>query len=190
VSFIARNTFRFLATTTFTLFMCLMLWGYHNDLEHIIQPPPQPTYPTKQSSIITAYHSLPETPHISYTLAATLAQNPIKKIAFSILLSFKSPRTVLTAYAHHAQFGAVQSLPKAANYYFGVSTQSLSIGETLLLFSLAHNPTLPITDPIATHQYRNTLLNKLYNNKILTDHQYHIEQQKALALAADHRPIN
>lgn len=190
MSFIAKNTFRLLATTTFTFFICLVLWGYHNDLEHALQPPKHPTYPTAQAHLITAYHNLPETPNINYELATILTKNPIQKIAFSILLSFKTSHTILTTYAQHAQFGAVQSLSSAANYYFGVTTQNLTIGETLLLFNLAHNPKLPITNPIALHQHRNTLLANLYNQHILTQQQYHTEQQKALALSADHRPIN
>lgn len=190
MSFIAQNTFRLLATTTFTFFICLILWGYNNDLEHALQSAKHPTYPTAQAHIITAYHNLPALPNINYALATVLTENPIQKIAFSILLSFKPSHTTLTAFAQHAQFGAVQSLSNAANYYFGVSTQNLSVGETLLLFNLAHNPNLPITNPIAIHQHRNTLLAHLYDQGILTQQQYHTEQQKALALAADHRPIN
>jgi hypothetical protein len=190
VSFLARHTFSLLSTATFAVFACLVLWAYNNDLEHLTLPPPQPAYPIEHSHIITAYHNRPETPNISYALANILTHNPIKKVAFAILLSFKPQHTLLTAYAHHAQFGAVQSLSKAAPYYFGVSVNHLSIGETLLLLKLAHNPTLPITDPITTLQLRDALLTDLYTHKNLTPTQYQTERHKALALTADHRPIN
>lgn len=190
MSFFARHTFSLLATTTFAIFTCLVLWGHHNDLNRAMTLPSQPTYPTEQSHIIRAYHNRPEAPKLAYTLANTLTHNPIKKVAYNILLSFKSQDTLLTAYMHHTQFGAVQSLSKAAQHYFGVSVQHLSIGETLLLLKLAHTPHLPITDPIKALQHRDALLTTLHNNKTLTPSQYQTERQKALALAADHRPIN
>ena len=190
MSIFARHTFPLLATTTFAIFMCLVLWGYNNDLNRVITPPPQPTYPHNQAHIITAYHNAPETPKMAYALATTLTQNPIQKVAYIVLLSFKPQHTLLTAYLHHTKFGQVKSLSKAAQYYFGVTVQNLSIGETLLLLTLAHTPNLPIQDPLIALQHRDALLSKLHATNTLTTSQYQTERQKALALAADHRPIN
>jgi len=187
VSFFARHTFSLIATTTCALFLCLVLWGYHNSLAVDLA---SPSHPTHHHPIITAYHTLPETPQMAYTLAHTLAQHPIQKIAYAILLSLKPQNTYITPYLHHTQFGAVKSLSKAAQYYFGVSAQELSLGETLLLLKLAHTPNLPITDPIVALQHRDSLLLALRNNNTITAAQYQKEHQKALALAADHRPIN
>jgi len=71
-----------------------------------------------------------------------------------------------------------------------VSLQQLSIGETLLLLELAYHPALVITDPVTALAHRDALLNDLYRQKFFTSTQYQIERHKALALAADHRPIN
>lgn len=190
MSFIARHTFSLISATIFTSFICLVLWAYSSDLEHALQTPTDPTYPTEQSDIIIAYHNRPNVPHIGYALASTLTQNPIKKLAFTLLIALKPQHKILTAYAHYTQFGPVQGLSKAARNYFGVSVQHLSIGETLLLLELAHNPHLSITAPITALQQRDALLSDLYNHHKLTPIQYQTERQKALALVADHKPIN
>ena len=190
MSFIARHTFNLISVTIFVIFSCFVLWAYNHDLERALQQPTVPTYPTEQSTIIIAYHNRSNTPRITYALANTLTHNPAKKMAFTLLLAFKPQHKILTAYAHYAQFGSVKSLSKAAHNYFGVSVQHLSIGETLLLLELAQNPHLPITTPITALQQRDALLSDLYNHHTLTQKQYQTERQKALALVADHKPIN
>jgi hypothetical protein len=190
VSFFARHTFSLISATVFMLFASLVLWAYNHDLERDLQRPISPTYPTEQSKVIIAYHNRPNIPHINYLLTNTLTQNPIKKIAYTLLLASKPQHKILTAYAYYAQFGQVQGLAKAAHSYFGVSVQHLSIGETLLLLELAQNPHLPITTPTTALQLRDRLLSDLYNHHTLTQTQYQTECQKALALAADHKPIN
>ena len=190
MTFIARHTFSLLSVTIFVLFTCLVLWAYNNDLEHVLQQPTTPAYPTEQNDIIIAYHNRPNIPQIGCALANTLTQNPIKKWAFTLLMAIKPQHKVLTAYAHHTHFGPVQGLSKAANNYFGVSVQHLSIGETLLLLELAYNPHFPITTPITALQQRDALLSDLYNHHKLTPTQYQTERQKALALVADHKPIS
>jgi hypothetical protein len=190
VSFIARHTFSLISVTIFAFFTCLVLWAYNHDLEHALQQPTGPTYPTEQRDIIIAYHNRPNIPHIGYALANTLTKNPIKKLAFTLLIACTPQHKVITAYAHYTQFGSVQSLPKAARNYFGVSVEHLSIGETLLLLELAQNPHLSIATPITAIQKRDALLSDLYNHHTLTQTQYQTEHQKALALVADHKPIN
>lgn len=188
MSFIARHTFSLLSSVIFSAFISLVLWAYSKELD--LLPPSQSFLNSEQTAAIQAYHTRQGVPYIAFTLARSLTKNPIKQIAFAILFSFKPHHTLLTTYAQQTQFGVVKGLSKAAPTYFGVSLQQLSIGETLLLLELAYHPALVITDPVTALAHRDALLNDLYRQKFFTSTQYQIERHKALALAADHRPIN
>lgn len=188
MSFFYRHTFASLASVVFVVFAALTLWGYNKDLNQILSQTTPETAP--HSEIIAAFHNLPEYPSLDLLLARTLTANPIEKVAFAILISFKPEAICTPAYMYNAQFGTAKGLSKAAQKYFGVTEQNLSIGETLLLLELALDPQFPISHPQLALHKRDALLEQLYTQNILTQTQYHTERQKALALAADHRPMN
>lgn len=187
MSFFTRHTLACIGSLIFLVFIGLVLWGYNNDLERIL--PKQTTYSPEQGAVISAYHNRPHTPNLHLQVAHTLTQNPIKKVAFAILLSLKSKDKSLAAYVQYTQFGAVTSLSKAAPYYFSVSMSHLTIGETLLLLEKANHPDFPITSPQIAFQKRDALLQDLHTRKMLSPSQYQTEHQKPLAQATDHRPI-
>jgi hypothetical protein len=190
VSFFARHTFCLLSTSVFVLFLVLVLLACNTSLEKCLGSSAQVTYPENQQGAISAYFNLPGSPNPRYALAGALTSNPFKQFAFFLLLSLRPEPTILTAYGQTHQFGPATGLPAAAQHYFGLPVQHLSLGETLLLLDLAHNPASPISDPAAALVYRDSLLRKLYARQDITESQFAREQHKALALAADHRPSN
>lgn len=190
MSITTRYSFAPFAGLIFLVFACLVLLHHHRHLEHIISQTPASTYPTSKTHIIRAFHTQAHHPDLSFTLASTLAKGPLQSVAYYILLSTKPEDTLLNLYACHTQFGAAKGLAKAAEKYFGVTTASLNVGETVILLHMAHHPNDPIRNPLATLDLRDRLLNRLYQQNILSQNEFQLETKKALAIAADHRPIN
>ena len=173
---------------------------YHNAFHHALAVPPVSRDAAGISRLIAAYHELDETPGLTRALARSLAPGqPIRGLVFAVFLGFTPSKKQVAAYLHHAQFGPVRGLARAAQYHFGVPYSKLTAGEVLLLCDLAQGAKrgttapaghLPMHDPIAALHRRDALLSDLHASGFLSLAEYRNERARALSLSASHRPVN
>ena len=79
----------------------------------------------------------------------------------------------------------------AALAYFGVPPGRLTTGEAVLLFHIARFPDtpLPVDDPEQALELRNSLLQELFNDRLITRAQYHSESRRPLILSGSHPAV-
>ena len=190
MTFSARHIFGLAAAV---LLIVCVFWGigYHSALHRALAVPPISADGSKISRLIAAYHALDETPGLTRSLSRTLAPGqPIRGLVFFVFLGFTPQEKQVAAYLHHAQFGPVRGIDRAAQYHFGVPHAKLAVGEVLLLCDLAQGADQPMHDPIAALHRRDALLSALHARGFLSLAEYRNEHERALSLSASHRPVN
>ena len=190
MTFSARHIFGLAAAV---LLIVCVFWGigYHSALHRALAVPPISVDGSKIARLIAAYHALDETPGLTRSLSRTLAPGqPIRGLVFFLFLGFTPQEKQVAAYLHHAQFGPVRGIDRAAQYHFGVPHAKLAVGEVLLLCDLARGADQPMHDPIAALHRRDALLSALHASGFLSLAEYRNEHERALSLSASHRPVN
>ena len=192
MTFSARRIFGLVAAVL--LIVCVFFGiEYHSALHRALAVPP--VSHDVAGRWIAAYHALDETPGLTRTLSRALAPaQPIRGLVFAAFLGFAPSEKRVAAYLHHAQFGPVRGIERAAQYHFGVHHSKLTAGEVLLLCDLARGANrgtnLPMHDPIAALHRRDALLSALHASGFLSPAEYRNERERALSLSAIHRPVN
>ena len=189
MTFFARHIPGLASALALILCLLLIVLGHKRTFQHLLVVPTSET--AHIAPTVQAYFNRPDSQSIIRSLSKSLApRQPIRRLAYIILLAFTPPLARVATYLHHTSFGPAWGIKRAASYYFGIHRSRLTTGEILLLCDLAQGGDVPINNPIAALKRRAALLTDLLNQGLLTPSDYHTECNRALSLSADHRPVN
>ncbi len=193
MTFFARHIPGLAIITSLIICLFLIVMWHQKAFHRALIVPPIASDVADISRLIAAYHTCAKTPWLTRLLSeaeALAPRQPIRDLAFGILLAFTSQEKRVAAYLHHAAFGPVRGIKRAAPYHFGIPHSKLTVGEILLLCDIAQGAILPVNDPIAALHRRDALLSDLYTRGFLSPDVYLRERNRALSLSTNHQPVN
>lgn len=96
--------------------------------------------------------------------------------------------TLIINHSHMGNNGdcEIKGITAASHFYFGHDPETLSVAEMVLLLGISRSPNYynPFKHPDRTIKLRNTILERLFNNKLLTDMEYQTALSEALPIHA------
>ena len=182
----------FIPITAIALVVCIfaIFLDYRDAFHRALDVPPTSDYAAEIPNLITAYHARSDASDIEWTLSKALAPDqPIRRLAFALFLAYTSQEKRVAAFLHHAQFGPVRGLERAALYHFDIHHSKLTAGEVLLLCDLVQGADPPVNDPIAALARRDALLSDLFTRGFLSQAVYRSERDRALSLSVNPIPV-
>ena len=100
---------------------------------------------------------------------------------------------ILELYFNILEFGyQIQGVESAAQFYFGVSAENLSLGQSALLVGLVQAPARlnPLENPSGALKRRERVLQAMFRNHFVTQEQYELAMREPLEVQRGSRPFS
>ena len=190
MTFKTRYIFLLIAAIALGICVFVIFQDYRDAFHRALNVPPISHYADDIPNLVTAYHTRSDVSDIEWTLSEILAsEQPIRRLVFALFLAYTPQEKRVAAFLHHAAFGPVRGIERAALYHFDIHHSKLTAGEVLLLCDLAQGADLPVNDPIAALERRDALLSDLFARGFLSQDVYSSECDRALSLSVNPIPV-
>ena len=190
MTFKARHIFVLIAAIVLGICVFVVFLDYRDDFHRALNVPPTSHYADDIPNLVTAYHTRSDVSDIEWTLSEALAPDqPIRRLVFALFFAYTSQEECVAAFLHHAAFGPVSGIERAAQYHFDIHHSKLTAGEVLLLCDLAQGADVPMNDPVAALKRRDALLSDLFTRDFLSQAVYRSERDRALSLSVNPIPV-
>ena len=190
MTFKARYIFLPIAAIALGICVFVVFLDYRDAFHRALNVPPTSHYADDIPNLVTAYYTRSDASDIEWTLSEVLAPDqPVRRLVFALFLAYSSQEKRVAAFLHHAWFGPVRGIERAAQYHFDIHHSKLTAGEVLLLCDLAQGADVPMNDPIAALERRDALLSDLYARGFLSQAVYRSECNRALSLSVNPIPV-